>query len=350
MTGLHFQYHFGEFLGVVFTHSYYMDMKCKDLQIVPTAETANLLRNYQLIFKENIGGDGFKIAFLKNEETQSSLNVLNKMNAKVLRFKISVKNKSFQNFTDIALSWDKILFITNKNEKSKSKNAGEYELLEEKQQLNRLDIYRLNQTIRTNKEVKLKDDKGKITLLSGPQAGLTASTLSQGRYEIETDKNKTELYYLSEAIDDWGVLEIDLELLKNQYSQRKEAEKAIEYKIPFQSRTTYWNYIIANYGDTVYDDYIVECETDKKITFLRTEDYLHSSGKACHSYISSTPIPIRQKHKDAFVLKLVKKGKNNIKNIRLSVASDKEIIPVKGKGYKSVIFVNVYSPQIGENQ
>ena len=344
MVGLHFQYHFGELFGVVFTHAYYSDMKCKDLQIVPTQETANLLKNYQLIFKQNLDGDGFKIAYLKGEESKNVMAVLDKMITQTLRFTISVKNKLFLNFSDLSLGYDKIMCISNHN-KTADKKGEVFDVLSQKEMLKKLDTSDLNNLLRTNTAVRIRNDKNEVTTL--PNQG-SPVYLKQGRYTMETDKN-TE-YYVGESLNDWGVLEITIESLKSHYTRQKDNPKSITYQIPFEARATYWTYIVATYGDTVYEDYQIECETNKKITFHRGEDYTHSSGKKCPTFVSDTPIPIHQRHKEVFILKLIKKGKNNIRNVRLAVASNREIVPIKGKGYQSVIFVNVFSPVIGDNQ
>ena len=85
-----------EFFGVLCMHNYYSDKICRDLEFVPTLETAMLLRNYKLVFKS--AAFGFVVLYTPGDSEDR----LRKMPPKSrLSFVVKNKNQRFMNFTQI---------------------------------------------------------------------------------------------------------------------------------------------------------------------------------------------------------------------------------------------------------
>ncbi|MEM0997914.1 MAG: hypothetical protein AAGN35_12565 [Bacteroidota bacterium] len=96
MINLQIESRFKEFFGVLTLHSYYNDLVTRDLEFEPTPETVQLLRNYQLVFKQL--PFGFLVLFHPDYSPPRLASA-----PKGLRFSFRVKNMNarFMNFSRI---------------------------------------------------------------------------------------------------------------------------------------------------------------------------------------------------------------------------------------------------------
>ncbi len=95
---IHYRSNFLKIVAVVINHDFYTDRLCKDFAIVPTNESAELMRNHSLLFKST--PNGFLICLDKNSNYQSEVFA----GALKLEFMIKAVNQLFINFTDIPYS------------------------------------------------------------------------------------------------------------------------------------------------------------------------------------------------------------------------------------------------------
>lgn len=96
MINLQIESRFKEFFGLITLHSYYNDLVTRDLEFEPTPETAQLLKNYQLVFKQL--PFGFLVLFHPDYSPPRLADA-----PKGLRFSFRVKNKNarFMNFSEV---------------------------------------------------------------------------------------------------------------------------------------------------------------------------------------------------------------------------------------------------------
>lgn len=95
-----------------FTHDYYSDGLCPDLEMLPTSDTLKLLKGYRLLF-------GPKSKFSKSEyvvlqENVSGAPLLTLPDSYKMRFYLSLKSSDFLNFSDLPELLNKeVLFFEN---------------------------------------------------------------------------------------------------------------------------------------------------------------------------------------------------------------------------------------------
>ena len=104
----HYQSNFLKIVGVAINHDFYEDGLCKDFAIVPTAESAQLMRNHSLLYKAT--PNGFLICLDKNSNYQSEVFA----GALRLEFVLKAVNRLFINFTDIPYSNQQYFNFKNK--------------------------------------------------------------------------------------------------------------------------------------------------------------------------------------------------------------------------------------------
>jgi len=107
MTYLNIETRHKEFFGLVCYHDYYTKLLCKDLEIQPTEETKDVLRNYFLVFKPL--PFGFLVTYSPDESPQRL-----KDSPKELRLSFEVVSRvnRFVNYTDIPFQsvWEGLHF------------------------------------------------------------------------------------------------------------------------------------------------------------------------------------------------------------------------------------------------
>jgi hypothetical protein len=96
MINLQIESRFKEFFGVLTLHSYYNDLVTRDLEFEPTPETAQLLKNYQLVFKQL--PFGFLVLFHPDYSPPRLASA-----PQGLRFSFRIKNNNsrFMNFSEV---------------------------------------------------------------------------------------------------------------------------------------------------------------------------------------------------------------------------------------------------------
>lgn len=107
MTYLNIETRHKEFFGLVCYHDYYTKLLCKDLEIQPSEETNDTLRNYFLVFKPL--PFGFLVTYSPNESPQRLKDAPKELR---LSFVVTSRVTRFMNYTDIPFQsvWEGLHF------------------------------------------------------------------------------------------------------------------------------------------------------------------------------------------------------------------------------------------------
>lgn len=232
-------------------HEYYADGKGNDFEFIPTNKTSVIFKNFKIFFKGT--ANGFQV-FCNLEQFQR-IHPLKRVTNQKLTFFIKNKNSLLANYTNINFNHFEEVFHFSNLDVHKTKGTiklheGDYCVDREK-----IKIYSPFQVLRFStfaKNAKLVDERNNEIKRSAWYQQkydlhvLKLRNLSEGKYCFTNGKIREEFYvidYIKEPV--WGILDIHLyDLPSTGDFFPKGKLNPLKYNINFQSRSTYWKYLI----------------------------------------------------------------------------------------------------------
>lgn len=104
---IQYQTNFTKIINVSFSHEFYNDKRLQGIEIIPDVETKRNLRNYSLLYKEQL--NGFLLLMDRNVFLQSPVF----SGSLELKFDFSINNIYFLNITDIPFQYNHFLVFKN---------------------------------------------------------------------------------------------------------------------------------------------------------------------------------------------------------------------------------------------
>jgi hypothetical protein len=239
---------FKTLLRINFSHEYHADDSCKELEIIPTQSTHNLLSRYGILFKKTNkgavllyespdGGPGMKIPI------ESELK---------MAFQLSPTNPAFLNYTDADFSNEAIsLFYF--NNLNPAINEHKHTILDSKltaplkMETRQLKVKKINSTAKFILIKNIKDESVKYTFDSQfDELKVNLFDFPTGKYTLEqfdSAHNKignTYTYYYNDEFADRKVLGIFELFIDENYNPAN----PVSFLFDFKSRPTWWRYKI----------------------------------------------------------------------------------------------------------
>lgn len=238
-------------MSVFCNHEYYANGKGSDFEFIPTNKTSVNFKNFKVFFK---GVDnGFHI-FCSGEQFKR-IHPLKRVTDEKLTFLIKNKNNYLANYTNINFNhFEEVFYFSNldvnKLDNKVVLHQGNYCVDRKK-----LKIYSPFQVVKfasLQKGAKLLDCRGNEVPKKAwyrekyEMHVLHLRHLPGGKYHFINGKQEEVFYlidYLKEPV--WGIIDIHLyDLPKIADFMEKDQIKPLTYNINFQSRSTYWKYLI----------------------------------------------------------------------------------------------------------
>ena len=240
---MNLRYH--KWLEIEVTHTYFVDNICSVLNLVPTAATAHLFKNYQILAKRHANTLSFYVGLVEG----ATLDILTQFEGiSSLYFQVMQEDSLFFSYTDIEFSREeKLLFFSNLN-----KNAGATQL-----QLGqftnasnlltrRPEVFALNlKPSDTQLEIKALD--GRTVILEdvsnaeNPNYTINLSGQESAVYQLFLNSELIDLFFMTpERLDSYtiGVIQIDMHSLKQNYMD------GFTYQLAFDARAVHRQYKI----------------------------------------------------------------------------------------------------------
>ncbi|MCB0643888.1 MAG: hypothetical protein KDC44_19710 [Phaeodactylibacter sp.] len=345
-------------------HRFYADGNCKDLEFVPTPDTAAELKNLRILFRSTADG----LALLYDQE--QTLRNLNSPLSGVekLTFLIRNKNPLFLNFTELPFPEPgTILYFNNlsenlggKDKKDKLLHGGDSAAEAAAQQVLAVPPHfelPHQSTGKTAPKVELKDALGKAVDIDGSFEDLSAKKgtvrfqvphLPTGRYNLSIGKDTWALFISALPMHRYqGALDIYLKAAPGTYRLiGKDELQEQDYVLQFNNRSTFWRYYLIDqtdkYGEPSFSSPSVS--NGEEIKFSKPTNVELNNGQQAVVIESQVALPLQElmSTKNRLNLKVKKDGKWLNKAIRLPLAGPEVIKPEKDtKKIYSEIYVYI---------
>jgi len=278
-----------------FEHLGFEERCCKSFEIMPLDECRHLMENAGIVAKNDLKG----IHLFYEEEKADVLRLYIESADSPLRFafKAYSNDPQFFNYTDLPIKMDGAVFYFD-NLISADKTSG-VKLLNKDDYVSEKDLKQIaslsDRTVLTKKEKRLKP-----------------------------------LFVVDIFTGEYGTL----------FSDDENNKSPKDYVIRFQSRHTYWKYLLLN--ELATDKFYVD-DPNRKVLFEKSKDAETVANKPASVYRSNMAIPLQEESKFVFQLKERNSGSGKILIKRLPVASANQVCRefIYGKeAFVSEIFIN----------
>jgi len=232
-----------KWLEIEVTHTYFIDIVCSVLNLVPTSATAQILKNYQILIKRHANTFSFYVGLTEG----ASLNVLEQLEGiSNLYFQVLLEDNFFFNYTDMEFSNETaLLFFSNLNKEPNATQLQQSQFTNETDLVsNRPEIFNINLTAEdTSLQIKTLDG---TTLISEDLSntgtlnyGINLSSQESGVYQLFLNDKLIDTFFMSSertALNAIGVIQLNMESFKN-----IDAEDPT-YHIDFNARAVHRRY------------------------------------------------------------------------------------------------------------
>ncbi|MFK7775012.1 MAG: hypothetical protein AB8F94_22925 [Saprospiraceae bacterium] len=336
------------FIEVSFKHLFFSDGNMRDIQIVPTRETANLMKNIGLLLKA--GSANMLLGY-----TETTKQYLAGDPSKImLAFAIKSTDPFFQNYTQMpsVIPGKKAFYFDNLNWEANENNLtllhdGDYvedenliELskpeFEVKLEEGTTEIVILDQLENEIAKYELEGDENMEKVL------INLAEVGSGLFHVVQSNGKYSSVYIADSLEtnNLGILHLffDLEMLEAQEFSEGNIIKW-NYKIRFLNRVSYWKYYFIKTDNLDGTPNFEITHPEEDIVFSLSEEVhqLPNSGGEAWLMISQTPIPAKEKYSHHFSVtfktnpgsesKITMPLPNaDVKNIKIGMKDSKEIM------------------------
>lgn len=261
--------------NIAFEHGYFRDGRLPGVRLRPTSTASRLMNNTNLVSRQR--DDGMTIFFDTDWVDSLRLYAADQDDPLELRFECVVEQQNFQNFTspDLMAVSKTLFFDSRKTDSSfigkKYLHAGEY--------------------VSDSELVDPSADAGGIR-------GLAPAKPTMGVISIHVSPTE-----LDDLVSGPPTVYND-------------------YHIRFRNRETYWKYFLV--GEANRDSAFIE-DARGEIEFERLGAEVLANGRNAQVFLSRQPIPLLERSKPKFQLKIMKNNRSKTLVSRLQVASARRI-------------------------
>ncbi len=325
-------------------HDYFSDGRCKNVEVVPSRETARMLQQYGLFFRQVettyhivAKNDGNTPLFVE-ENLQTSLN-----------FHLKINDPYFLNYTDLPLeiSSNQVYYFSNLNAAtsflSKEEKAnGQDQLAIKTKQFS----YEVDAATHEGKQLQVKNQNGEVVdeyEIKAVQNHILVDLQHQaeGVYDIYIEEELKEKTIISNSATPTDFGFIQLELSTNTWSK----ERPIKQFIQFKNRATYWQYNIINTHDYQLGNFSV-ATAPTTIDFSALDSRTLPNGQEAMLLSSAQEIPLQERYTNTLKLNMNKIIGNQIHNIGSSIPlpypDNKTIKPITQADNTTKIVSDIY--------
>ncbi len=300
---------------VNFQHNYYADGKCGDFTVVPTADCARLMQNYQLLIRTT--NDGFTVLCQAKQEG-NDWKVARTLDPNFrLSFFLINNNLYFSNFTDLPFVVEsKVYCFSNlvhnvQNQQQllhANTEVSEAEAVTIKPQVFAYDISALTAPV----AIKITNTKGEVVVketVEDLEAGykVDLSLEPESRYQLDANGEIFDFYTYNFATmkSIWGAIEIYNDPSASNADKMVDDNDVLapqDYKLVFKTRNTIWKYFLLNKSNHTFNDLAIT--NGKKVAeFDGPEEAELSTGDTVKVFQSMEELPLKQVPEQVFQLK-----------------------------------------------
>lgn len=316
--------HFVDWFSISLQHGFFADGKCRNMDIIPSKSTVQLMRQYELVWGVQRGV--FLMKFAQNEDNRIALSQLKTPQA--LRFFLQNKDPYFSNFTQIPFfnSSSTILFLSNLNSTpgilSAETSVGSQDLLP---------VYpaRFELESADGGPLSLRDAQNRILIPNAdqkdplpwvlvdseghpPRIKVNLEGFPSGKYGLELQTEQIKWFFLQDAerkIEYTGIIDIyvgaENSFLKLPNQDQQEAFPTALF-IAFEARSLPWQYLLINRSKLSFDRLEVFNVEDSSFSFRAMEQpFRNEEAFLC---LSEKPLPLKERQKLKPKLRVVKKN------------------------------------------
>jgi hypothetical protein len=326
-------------------HTYFSGGKFSGVDLIPTAETAKIMLNANLVTRKR--PDGITV-FLDNDYLDAlRLYAQDEDDPLKINFECEVAHPNFQNFTNsAAFAENKTLFFDSSNTDGSSIGK---KYLHSEEHVSSSDLaenftgpHRLNENhgsfLRFSQNRALLFDNEQTENNPTGKMQLNIDDASQG---IELAKGlMLGASPASGRLPSLGLVSISITEEELDQLTQSPPQVCNDYHIRFKARETHWKYFLV--GDANREGAFVK-DANGEIEFDDLGEEVLANGRSARVFISREAIPLRNRAKAKFQLQIPKNNRIKVLVNRLAVASAKRINRVKIEDqelFVSEIYIN----------
>lgn len=238
---MNLRYH--KWLDLEVTHTYFKDNICSVLRLVPTSETAQIFKNYQILLKTHED----KVSFYIGLAAEESLDVLTHFEGiSNLYFQVLLEDNFFFSYTDIEFSSEeKLLFYSNLNKDAGASQLQGSQFTNETDLVSkRPEVFRIN--LKPNDtHLEVKNSDGSVVIsedvsnVENPNYVINLGNQESGVFQLFLNGELKETFFMTSEkmqLNAIGVIQLQMESLKNNY------QDGLTYHIDFDARAVHRQY------------------------------------------------------------------------------------------------------------
>ncbi len=288
--------------NVKFYHEYYERFTARDFQIVPSPLTNERLLSFGLIFKQTEQGFSIFYQYEKKRLIDSQKEEL------TLQFGILVRNKHFETFTESSRSLnEKYAFIDDASFSVAIDNgdSNSHVRLHQGDSLDESSVFRCfynHDSLSAMLGANVSIQKGDLTIyqgeLLGRETGQSILGDQYGIYEVKTDEDSAQLYYLPESLTKvFGVIELKIPGKDITTAQVENTE----FQARLASRKVQWNYYFVPEPGKNYDE--VDLYLNKeKLSFSNPQNVTLLDGRHAIKVMSEEYFSLKNRYENQTII------------------------------------------------
>ncbi len=307
---------FNKFLQIEFNHQYFGEQEKAIFQLIPTSNTQNRLKNFNILIKNRGGQFEFFTGLRKKELlAQNELKGIDQLN-----FFLVLKDALFENYTSIKISKhkEKILHLTHRGDNSnlhKNRFVGDQDSI-----VNQSNRFEININPKSDTLAQVKTHNGDILLeipineKSPPTLEFNLNTFKEGKYELWINNKLDQVFFSKKGSIPQNYVGIVTLNEKNIIQQLTEKGIA-NYEVNFAARKCFWRYKILVPIEYKINLIEMKIQTSGELEFKDAHEETLSNGMKVNVFTSTTENMLRDTLTEK--LELVLKY-NNLHSERIS--------------------------------
>lgn len=295
------QLDYGTFLTLKVSHNYFANNSTTDFKLVSTKSTDEIFRKVGFMCKSN--DEGLFLLYDK-ARTESFVWYLENFDLPKFSFWLHASNTYFHNFTNLPAEDRTTIFYFDNQKVETSENA----TLHENDFVSSANAFKIKpayfeMSFAKNAKIALMDENKNIFIqetIEGQIFNFDMRGFQEGKYTItENGKDKETFVYLQNMMPPRPVGLIELKMSekgrKEILGQIKEEEPLTtrNYKVCFETRSTYWRYLIVpKYQNSLQNLVIDTGET--KVPFKGPKTQKLPNGVEAYCFESEKPLALQE--------------------------------------------------------
>ncbi|MFN3238205.1 MAG: hypothetical protein ACE37D_14255 [Pseudomonadales bacterium] len=306
--------------NIALEHTYFRDGRCSGVQLKPTGEAARLMDNTNLVSR--VRDDGLTVFFDMDWIDSLRLYAKDEEEPLELNFEFQVEHQNFQNFTSPdLLSHNKLLYFDSRTTDPgqvgrKYLHVGDY--VDNSELVDTFTSTRAASGEHTSfrrfsRDRALLFNAAQTAINPGVNNSVDAASLTRLGRELWQATQQSGRPEPSLGLVSIHVSPIELDRLAGEPSASFN-----DYRIRFNTRETHWKYFLI--GDANQETAHIE-DASGETTFDLIGQEALANGRMAKVFLSRQPIPLHERSKPKFQLKVLKNNRPKTLVNRLAVAS-----------------------------